>query len=100
MGRDEEENHASNETSPLVNGLTEEQPQFPRRNPNAPDATHGKANSLSSIRTGPRKTGHHHRHKSSLSQLFASMSGGLGVISEEVQLEAKNLIKEELTFSI
>jgi drug/metabolite transporter (DMT)-like permease len=91
MGRDEEENEGSNELSPLVNSLAEEQPQFPRRNPNAPDTLHRKTHSLSSMRTGPRKTGRHHRHKSSLSQLFVSMSGGLGVISEEVQLEVKNV---------
>jgi drug/metabolite transporter (DMT)-like permease len=87
MGRDEEEKYSSNETSPLFNTLPEEEPQFPRR----PDATHRKANSFSSMRTGPRKTGRHHRHKSSLSQLFISMSEGLGVISEEVQFEAKNV---------
>jgi drug/metabolite transporter (DMT)-like permease len=94
MGRDEEENDASNETSPLVKigGLAEEKAQFPRRNPNAPDTPqHRKTNSLSSMRTGTRKTGRHHRHKSSLSQLFISMSGGLGVISEEFQLEAQNV---------
>jgi drug/metabolite transporter (DMT)-like permease len=91
MGRDEEENYSINETSPLFSGRFEEEPQLPRRYPKSPGATHGRAHSFSSIRTGPRKTGRHHRHKSSLSQLFISMSEGLGVISEEVQYEAESV---------
>jgi drug/metabolite transporter (DMT)-like permease len=90
MNRDEE-TYGSTDMDSLLDSLAEDQPELPRRNPSAPGVSHVKAHSLFSIPAGPRKTGRHHRHKSSLSQLFGSMSEGLGVITEEMKLEAKTV---------
>jgi drug/metabolite transporter (DMT)-like permease len=91
-----EKNYGSTDMESLLDSLSSEdqQPQFSRRNPSAPGVPPVKAHSaqsLFSIPTGPRKTGRHHRHKSSLSQIFESMSGGLGLITEEMKLEVKNV---------
>lgn len=52
--------------------------------------SHRKTRSLWEIPTGgPRKKGRHHRHKSSISELFTSMSSGLESIAEDVMVEAR-----------
>ena len=52
--------------------------------------SHRKTQSLWEIPTGgPKKKGRHHRHKSSISELFTSMSSGLESIAEDVMVEAR-----------
>eukprot|EP00977_Amphora_coffeiformis_P011123 scaffold2657_cov89-Amphora_coffeaeformis.AAC.17 len=52
--------------------------------------SHRKTQSLWEIPTGgPKKKGRHHRHKSSISELFHSMSSGLESIAEDVMVEAR-----------
>ena len=52
--------------------------------------SHRKTQSLWEIPTGgPKKKGRHHRHKSSISELFSSMSSGLESIAEDVISEAR-----------
>lgn len=52
--------------------------------------SHRKTQSLWQIPTGgPKKKGRHHRHKSSISELFSSMSSGLESIAEDVMVEAR-----------
>jgi drug/metabolite transporter (DMT)-like permease len=60
---------------------------------------HRKAQSLFVFPTGQRKRGRHHRHKSSMGQLFDSISRELLSIAEGVQAEAqvlKGTFREEL----
>lgn len=52
--------------------------------------SHRKTQSLWEIPTGgPKKKGRHHRHKSSISELFSSMGSGLESIAEDVVSEAR-----------
>ena len=47
-----------------------------------------RSNSQGSIRTGRRRRGHHHRRRTSLGQMWSSLSEGLESIAEEMQAEA------------
>lgn len=56
--------------------------------------SHRKTRSLWEIPTGgPKVKGRHHRHKSSISELFMSVSSGLESIAEDVMSEAR-LVKQ------
>ena len=56
--------------------------------------SHRKTQSLWEIPTGgPKHRGRHHRHKSSISELFTSMGSGLESIAEDVMSEAR-LVRE------
>jgi len=85
---------AAMETTGLLLGLPEEEAEEEGRQ-------HRKTKSLvDSIPTGaPRRRNRHHRYRTSLGQFIQSMSGSLGDIAEDVQVEARivrNTWREEL----
>lgn len=75
-------------SSTRTNNQKEESSRVDKNDSNS--ASHRKTQSLWEIPTGgPKHRGRHHRHKSSLSELFTSMGSGLESIAEDVMSEAR-----------
>jgi drug/metabolite transporter (DMT)-like permease len=84
---EESSRRPATELDPLLNIPEDNVPQRPI-NPNALQAQ-GKAKSLFTMPTGPRKKNRHHRPaRSSIGEIMQSFSDGLDTISEGIQLEA------------
>lgn len=84
----------SRESDPLLQALLEEEVAnyhaTAAENRASSGGSHRKTRSLWEIPTGgSKKKGRHHRHKSSISELFMSVSSGLETIAEDVMSEAR-----------